>query len=364
MDLMLEGREGIAECMADAGAGMLIIPKDDPLTSLPDYSHWKGRADPKAGRSYDEIIRGSGGHPQPGHPNSAATDEAHLLWTPPDPEVTAHEYAHTIQNTCFTQEDDTKWNALYDTARQLSLFPDSFAARYLMLDPHEFWAMLSNVYLGADRVLDPGNGARIRSLFETNVPGVWDFLEEIYGVIVTPTPDTGSLYVHYGLEGGETFPWRTYVGGTYQDDTFGYSIDVPPGWVDYPDRRTRPDFSMYFRQGSAYLEISAVPLPNRDGLGSFAEGLRDRWQEDRSRDFLMFEIDSFEEQREGESWLMTYRSQYSARNCPEDGMALIALSSHYDDKPYVIILKSGTCRNSQGQARRHQDLLDMFASFR
>ena len=363
MDVMLDGREDIAECMADAGAGMLIIPKDDPLTSLPEYSHWKGKADPKAGRSYDEIIRGSGGHPAPDHPNNAATDETHLLWTPPDPEVTAHEYAHTIQNTCFTQEDDTKWNSLYDTARQLSLFPDTFAGRYLMLDPEEFWAMLSNVYLGADRVLNPGNRAKVRSLLETNVPGVWDFLEEIYGVLTTPTPDEGSLYVHYGIEGGETFPWRTYVGGTYEDDEFGYSIDVPPGWVDYPNKRTRPDFAMYFRQGSAYLDISAVRLPNRDRLRSFAEGIRDRWLEG---DSLMFEIDSFEGRREKgrESWLMIFRSQYSARNCPEDGMALIALSSSYDDKPYVFILRSGTCRDSQAQDRRRQDLLDMFASFR
>ena len=104
MDVMLDGRADIAECMANAGAGMLIIPKDDPLTSLPEYSHWKGKSDPNAGRSYDEIIRGSGGHPQPGHPDDAATDETHLLWTPPDPEVTAHEYAHSIQNFCFTRK--------------------------------------------------------------------------------------------------------------------------------------------------------------------------------------------------------------------------------------------------------------------
>ena len=366
MDVMLDGREDIAECMANAGAGMLIVPKDDPLTGLPDYSHWKGKVDPNAGRSYDEIIRGSGGHPQPGHPDNAATDETHLLWMPPDPEVTAHEYAHSIQNFCFTQEDDAKWDALYDAARRTDPLPKNFAGRYAMLNRHEFWAVLSNVYLGADRVLDPGNRTEIRTLLEAGAPGVWEFLEEIYGVLNTPTPEPGTVFVHYSTEGGETFPWRTYVGGTYEDDKFGYSIDVSPGWVDFPDKRTRPDFAMYLRQGSAYLEISAVPLSNRDSLRSFAEALRDRWLERRSENFLMFEIDSFEERpNEGrESYLITYRSQYSARNCLEDGMALIALSSQYEAKPYVFILTSGTCRDSSSQDMRRQDLLDMLASFR
>ena len=234
------------------------------------------------------------------------------------------------------------------------------------MNRHEFWAVLSNVYLGADRVLDPGNPAKIRALLEREVPGVWEFLEEIYGVLTTPTPELGSVYVHYGIEGGETFPWRTYVGGTYEDSQFGYSIDVSPGWVDYPNKRTQPDFSMFFRQGSAYLDISAVPLPDRNSLRSFAEGLRDRWLERRSKDFLMFEIDSFEERREEvrETYLIAYSSQYSARNCPEDGMALITLSSQYDDKPYVFVLNSGICGDSSPQDTRRQDLLDMFTSFR
>ena len=183
MDVMLDGREDIATCMAEAGAGMLIVPKDDPLTSLPDYAHLKGGKDPKAGRSYDEIIRGLGGAPdQP----DASTDETHLLWTPPNPEVTAHEYAHSIQNICFTTEDHANWDALYDVARRANPFPPTFAGKYAMLDKDEFWAVLSNVYLGADHVLDPGNRAKIRSVLESDVPGVWNFLEEIYGVVTTP----------------------------------------------------------------------------------------------------------------------------------------------------------------------------------
>ena len=368
MDVMLAGREDIAVCMANAGAGMLIVPKDDPLTSLPEYSHWKGKSDPNAGRSYDEIIRGSGGHPQPNHPDDAATDETHLLWMPPDPEVTAHEYAHSIQNFCFTPEDDAKWDALYDAARQADSLPKNFAGWYAMLNRHEFWAVLSNVYLGADRVLDPGNRAKVRALLETEVPGIWDFLEEIYGVIVTPTPEPGLVYVHYGIEGGETFPWRTYVGGTYEDDELGYSIDVPPGWVEIPHERRHPSFAASFRhaQGGG-LQVSAVPLRSRGSLRSFAEGTRDGWLEGHSKNSQMFEIDSFEERRdEGrESWIMTFRRQAHPVHCPvEDAMMLFTLSSQYEDKPYVFTLRSGVCQNSNLYDFQRQDLLDMFDSFR
>ena len=147
----------------------------------------------------------------------------------------------------------------------------------------------------------------------------------------------------------------------------GYSIDVPPGWVKDPDHRAQPDFAMYFRFAQrGYLDISAVPLPSRNSLGSFAERLRDGWLERGSKDSLMFEIDSFEERREEgrESWLMTYRRQYSAESCPRDEMALIALSSQYDEKPYVFILRSGICQSSLAQDVQRQDILNMFASFR
>lgn len=357
---MLDGREDIAECMADAGAGLLIVPKDDPLTSLPEYRDLKGGKDPLRGRSYDEIIRGLGG--TPGLP-MASTDESHLLWTPLNPEVTAHEYAHSIQNLCFTPEDNAKWSALYDTALQANLFPGTYA----MLTVHEFWAVFSNVYLGADRVLENGRRSEVRSTFETEVPGVWEFFEDIYGVLVTPSPDKGSVGVRYSTEGGEQFPWPTYVGGTYEDGELGYSIDVPPGWRDIPGRRGHPHFAMFFQhpQGSN-LDISAIPLPNLGSLRSFAEGVRDDWLEWNSKNSQMFELDSFEEIREEgrEAWFMTFSRPASAEHCPDVMMRLIARSSQYGEKPYVFILSGGTCQNYRAYDFQHQDLLDMLASFR
>ena len=358
VDVMLDGREDIAECMAEAGAGMLIIPKGDPLTSLPEYRHWKGKVYPKLGQSVDEVIRGSGGHPQPGHPDNAATDETHLIRVPITPAVTVHEYAHSIQNFCFTPEDDAKWNAYYAAAKQANAYPGAYA----MLDHYEFWAVLSTVYLDASNEL--GDPAEVRAGLERDFRAVWNFLKTIYGVI-TATPDSDTRYIRYRSVNGDLFPWRTYVGGTYVDDALGYSVDVPPGWNDIPERKAHPDFAMFFvGPQSGYLDISARPLPNRDSLKSFAEGVRDGWLE---RDPWMLGIDSFEQRREEgrESWFMTFRRQTPSKSCPvEDGVALIALSSQYDDKPYVFTLVGGVCRNSSAQDMRRQDLLDMFASFR
>ena len=360
IDVMLDGREDIPECMADAGAGMLIIPIGDPMTSLPEYAHLKGGKDPLLGRSYDDTIRGLGG--SIGLPN-ASTDEGYLLWTPPDPEVTAHEYAHSIHTLCFTSEDNARWNDFYDTARQANVFPGA----YSMLTVYEFWAVLSNVYLGADRIFENGHRYEVRSILEREVPGVWEFLEEIYGLVITPTPEPGLLYVRYGIENGEAFPWRTQVGGTYEDDELGFSIDVPPAWYRIPDQDRHPDLAAVLRhpQGG-YLDISATPLPNRNSLRSFAERIRDGMLEWTAKNFLMFEIDSFQEMREEgrEFWYMTYRQQGTAEHCLEEGTALITLSSQYGQKPNVFVLRGTTCEVYLAYEFQRRDLLDMIASFR
>ena len=365
MDVMLDGREDIAECMADAGAGMLIVPKDDYITALPEYAHLKGKVDytdPTRERPYDgpnAVIRGQGGHP--GQPNASSSEE-YLLRSPIDPINSAHEYAHSVQNICFTSEDEAKWSAFYDAARQVNAFPDAYA----MLTIYEFWAVLSTVYLDASYEL--GHRAEVRSLLETDLPGIWNFLKAVYGVI-TPTPDSNPRYPRYRTAHGDMLPWWIHTRGTYEDDELGYSIDVPPGWrgISDPDSLARSHSAMFFSHpGSAYLLVRASPLPNRDSLRSFAERIRDGWAEHGAKNSLMFEIDSFEERRNqgSETWFMAYSGQANAENCPEDVVVLFTLSSQYDEKQYAFTLMGGVCQNAYGYEARRQDLLDMFASFR
>ena len=58
---MLSGRPDIAHCMSNVGGDLAIIPKDEYVTTLPEYAFLKGRSD-FTGRTYESfLIRGLGG---------------------------------------------------------------------------------------------------------------------------------------------------------------------------------------------------------------------------------------------------------------------------------------------------------------
>ena len=53
-------RQDVADCMADMGAGLAIIPRDEFVTSLPEFAVLGGSSD-FTGRTYDSFaIRGLG----------------------------------------------------------------------------------------------------------------------------------------------------------------------------------------------------------------------------------------------------------------------------------------------------------------
>ena len=214
LDVMLDGREDVSKCLADAGAGLTIIPKDEYVTTVPEFAFLKGKidnTDPNLSRPYDAfIIRGQGGHKlQP----VAATSEENLLKLQEDPlgfvDVTIHEYAHSIQNICFTREDDERWDGLYSEARQANAFPGAYA----MVNADEFFAVFTTVYFGATTEL--GNKAAVRKTLEDDFPGVWGFLEEIYGVIALTPPDDDN-YARLVTATGDLVPhWKIHVSGTH-----------------------------------------------------------------------------------------------------------------------------------------------------
>ena len=103
---MLAGRRDLAECMLAVGATIAIIPKDEFVTTLPEFARLKGGGD-FTGRTYDSMqIRGLGA--VEGQPVSAAAEEQ-LIEVPTNLFGTVHEFAHAIQNLCFNQDDHEKW---------------------------------------------------------------------------------------------------------------------------------------------------------------------------------------------------------------------------------------------------------------
>ena len=179
--MMLGPRNDIRSCLTKSGAAMAIIPKDEYVTSLPEFAFLKGRKD-IAGNRYDSFaISGLGA--VKGQPVSS-TSERNLLRLPGDLhaflDVTIHEFAHAIQNLCFTQEDRETWNALYDAAIQANVFP----GKYLRTNPDEFFAILSTAYFAATSELGVARGA-VRETFRSTLPDAFAFVEGIYGA---PSP--------------------------------------------------------------------------------------------------------------------------------------------------------------------------------
>ena len=178
---MLSGRRDIANCMANVGAGLAIIPKDEFVTTLPEFSYLKGTSD-FTGRSRDSFaIRGLGA--VKGQPVSA-TSEEQLLGLPIDQYphnrfprtgfITVHEFAHGIHNLCFTQNDWEQWGGFYDAAKQAGIFPGT----HMMHNVDEFIAVFSTAYFEVTDEIGRDAG---RSTVESDFPDIFEALEEIYG---------------------------------------------------------------------------------------------------------------------------------------------------------------------------------------
>lgn len=184
---MLSGREDLSDCMADAGGGLAIIPRDEYVTTLPEYAYLKGRSD-FTGRTYESFqLRGLGG--VKGQPVSSTSEESLLRLDvdeypygrfPFDSLITVHEYAHGIQNLCFTQDDHERWNGFYASAQQANIFPGT----HMMTNEEEFFAVFSTAYFEVTDEI--GRGAD-RSTIRETYSDVYEFLEEIYqGAVLSP----------------------------------------------------------------------------------------------------------------------------------------------------------------------------------
>ena len=182
---MLSGREDIAQCMPREEAELAIIPKDEVWTTLPEFAHFAGRE--RFLRADDGIpseLRGSGG--VVGLP-VATVGEEQLLGTfgPQHPRypfrgmIAVHEFAHSIQNLCFTEEDHEEWIGFYLEARSAGLYPGS----HMMTNVGEFFATFTTGYFEVTYELDYGS---TRETLKTRFPEVSLALEEIYGEETLP----------------------------------------------------------------------------------------------------------------------------------------------------------------------------------
>ena len=187
VDIMLSGRRDIAACMADISAALAIVPKDEYVTTLPEFARLKGRSTAN-GRSYDSFnVRGLGA--VQGQPVSSTSEESLVSLTdtgfpyrryPFGSLVTVHEMAHGIQNLCFTPSDHEKWDAFYADAQQAGIFPGTHMMSLVL----EFFAVLSTAYFEVTDEIGRDAG---RSTVAAEYPDIFASLEDIYGGTALPT---------------------------------------------------------------------------------------------------------------------------------------------------------------------------------
>ena len=130
---------------------------------------------------------------------------------------------------------------------------------------------------------------------------------------------------------------------TYENEEYGYSIDVADGWTLSEER---PDGYVSFwapgRRG--FLEIAVHDLGEFASFPAFADWRRTSVREGEES-WPEFEVVSSEKRQEGERefyWL-DYRKQESAEVCVSRNVELTGRSSRYPELPYGFIVHSRFC---------------------
>ncbi|WP_432011259.1 lonely Cys domain-containing protein [Streptomyces cucumeris] len=191
----------VAAKLLKGGSRVVVVPKDEAMTSLDAFRKMKGAVTSLDGRSWDKV-RGSGGRTTAvteenliGEVTSVASD------TPTYPDgysTTTHEFAHTIHRYGLNEEDQQLIEAAYRAnlaEGPHGAWPDGplygfdadgnrTRANYSSHDAMEFFAQLTNTYLGTNRGRDAytkqprNNGA---DWVRRNEPELLPLLERLYG---------------------------------------------------------------------------------------------------------------------------------------------------------------------------------------
>jgi hypothetical protein len=176
LEKMLSHREDIRGRMAARGAALVIIPKDSPMTALPEFANLAGRST-SDGRPYSgPQIRGLGG--SSGQPASSSAEE-NLLKLDTDifhgEDITIHEFAHGVMNVGFSAAELGQWTRIY----REEAFADVFTGTYAQVDEDEFWAEMSQVWFRGATVYNAGIGSP-EQMAEV-APQAYAFLQAVYG---------------------------------------------------------------------------------------------------------------------------------------------------------------------------------------
>ncbi|MEU1299248.1 hypothetical protein [Streptomyces shenzhenensis] len=184
----------IAVALLTRGRRLIVVPRNRPLTSLDEFAGLRGRHHPGGGRSFD-VARGLAlFHRRRG---LVGVGEENLLGESTDVlgddfyddgySVARHEWAHAIESV-LSAEDRQLIRDVYEAkaaADPPAQWPDGPAPNHSSSGPHEYFAQLSNTYLGANTGKDSNSRRRPRNngsdWVEQHDPALLPLLRRLYG---------------------------------------------------------------------------------------------------------------------------------------------------------------------------------------
>ena len=346
LDVMLDGRADIPDCLGRIGSALAIAADGDPLNALPEHAHRTSRG------ASSLHAPGAGGIP---HSPVSVTPEQMLRGFdgyPPFRDV--HEPGHHVQ-LCFTESDNRKWVDLYANAVERVGTIEDPIDRLIDHNNLEFWAGFTSFYF--HRHYAP------RRYAEHLYPEAFAFMQSIYGKL-TPTESEHPGYTQYVTASGYKLPWLVPGDVTYQNGTFGYGIDLLQGWV--VKKESTDELLLVSRNWPwPEIRIEYTRLPGGanpdDALVDLAESRRLDWQQ-RTRDWHSSEVKTFERRSLDGSdtyWIHFY-GQESSGGCELDIIERVLVASHGVDNYGVVLEGSARC---EGNSYSLQDFETMLGSF-
>ena len=339
VNLMLDGRADIRDCIAGNGSEFVVLQKGHTYLDIPDFMGLSpvqislfGAGEDIWGRQLEDL---HGWGAKSTWPTTIVSESALLGETNYRPyDVAIHEFAHSIMNLCFNHATMQKLGKSYRATVEAG---HGFGID-IILDRKEFFAEFSSVYFDAHTEIPR------RALVE-KLPSMLEFLEEIYGELsVHENPNTG--FVHYTTQSGIPVPWhatsnesREYPSANvYVDPDLMYSIEIPKGWqlaAIEPDSVLWRHLSGRYVTGSFSIEVLRLPFTNYTVASQIFDEYVGTWQQDfesPQMDWDEFTRRSTEKvEIDGTYWVTSdYHGTKSQDTCPVNIRNQIAVITHLD----------------------------------
>ena len=209
MSAQMGGDKAFARTAIESKIDVVVVPKDTLMTDLPQFAPLKGQQT-FDGRDW-ETVRGVGNVSLGGRMYTAMTEE-NLLGVDctathnGNPvsgsyekgySTSSHEYAHAIHENVFDDAQKAIVQTAYDATKAKSLadptdpemWVDGREGCYASKTVMEFFAQLSNAYLGSNAGTDPFTGDPRhdgKDYVEEHEPAVFELLEKVYGGAAVP----------------------------------------------------------------------------------------------------------------------------------------------------------------------------------